>query len=88
MSALVRRRLEPTAILVVAVALVSVVIRGNQFWLDASVMLAIFAMFALSAGMSYGQAGIPSIATGAFGAIGAYSSAILTMRVVISLRMR
>jgi ABC-type branched-subunit amino acid transport system permease subunit len=84
MTPVLRRRLEPTVFLVVAIVVLSVVIRDDQYWLDASVMLAIFSMFALSAGMSYGQAGIPSIATGAFGAVGAYSSAILTMRLGMS----
>jgi branched-chain amino acid transport system permease protein len=78
------RRLQPPALLLVAVAVATVATWGRAFWLDTSIMMAIFSLFALSAGMSFGMAGIPSIATGAFAAIGAYCSAGLTMRTGVS----
>jgi branched-chain amino acid transport system permease protein len=71
---------RPTVLLVLVIAVVTPLIMGNAFWIDNSVLFAIFSLFALSVGMSYGQAGILSIATGAFAAIGGFSTAIVTTR--------
>lgn len=74
----------PAGSLLVVVAIVGMLAFGRPFWVDTLVMVAIFSMFALSAGISYGQAGIPSMATGTFAAIGAYGTAIATTRYGLS----
>lgn len=71
-------RMMPAIILVAMIALITPFIASSAFWLDNSVLVAIFALFALSVGMAYGQAGILSIAPAAFGSLGAYATAILT----------
>jgi branched-chain amino acid transport system permease protein len=78
------KRQRPTLLLILVVLVVSAFIMQKPFWLSNSVLFAIFSLFALSVGMSYGQAGILSIATGAFGALGGYGSAIATTRYGIS----
>jgi branched-chain amino acid transport system permease protein len=80
MKNLVPQTQRPTVLLVVIIAVVTPLIMHNAFWIDNSVLFAIFSLFALSVGMSYGQAGVLSIATGAFAAIGGFSSAIVTTR--------
>jgi branched-chain amino acid transport system permease protein len=49
---------------------------ANPVWLDLSVLTGILSLISLSAGLSYGQAGILTMAQGAFAAIGAYAAAI------------
>ncbi|PDT50930.1 MULTISPECIES: branched-chain amino acid ABC transporter permease [Sinorhizobium] len=71
-------RQRPTLILPVIILAISPLILARPFWIDNSILFATFSLFALSVGMCYGQAGIPSLATGAFGALGGYASAILT----------
>jgi branched-chain amino acid transport system permease protein len=71
---------RPTLILIGVIAVVTPLIANNAFWVDNSVLFAIFSLFALSVGMSYGQAGILSIATGSFAALGGFGSAIITTR--------
>lgn len=66
--------------LIVVVALATPFIAQSPFWTDNVVLFGIFSLFALSVGMAYGQAGILSMATGAFGAIGGFSTAIVTTR--------
>ncbi len=83
MSTAVRRQL-PTLILIGAIVLVTPIITRNPFWIDNSALFAIFSLFALSVGMSYGQAGILSLATGSFAAVGAYGSAIASTHYGIS----
>jgi branched-chain amino acid transport system permease protein len=75
---LVPQTQRPTVLLIVIIAVVTPLIMRNAFWIDNSVLFAIFSLFALSVGMSYGQAGVLSIATGAFAAIGGFSTAIVT----------
>ncbi|WP_454719938.1 MULTISPECIES: branched-chain amino acid ABC transporter permease [Cupriavidus] len=70
----------PTLLLLAIVAAVSAAIHGRPFWIDNSVMIAIFSLMALSVGLSYGQAGILSMATAGFAAVGAFGSAILCTR--------
>ncbi len=72
-------RLRPALIVAVIIAVLSPFIASNAFWLDNSVMVAIFALMALSAGMAYGQAGILTMATAAFASVGAFATAILTV---------
>ncbi|HEY4198944.1 MAG TPA: branched-chain amino acid ABC transporter permease [Devosiaceae bacterium] len=74
---LLRRHISAAALLVIVLG-VSPFVVGRPFWTDLTVMIGIFSLFALSAGIAYGQAGIPSIATGTFAAIGAYGTAIVT----------
>lgn len=66
--------------LILALLVLSPFIVRSAFWLDNSILIATFALLALSAGMSYGQAGIPSVVTAGFAALGAYASANITMR--------
>lgn len=49
-------------------------------WLDTVIHTGIFSLIALSAGLSFGQAGILSMAQGGFAAIGAYATAICATR--------
>lgn len=71
-------------ILAALLAAGSVLSFGNSYWLDNSVTIAIYALMALSVGISYGQAGILSMATAAFASIGAYGTAILSTRYGLS----
>lgn len=71
-------RQRPTLILLGAVAVLSVISWGKPFWLDNSIVIAIFSLLALSVGLCYGQAGILSMATAAFASIGAFGTAILS----------
>ncbi|MDP4026490.1 branched-chain amino acid ABC transporter permease [Methylobacterium sp. NEAU 140] len=57
---------------------------GHPFLLDNSIMIGIFSLMALSVGISYGQAGILSLATATFAAIGAFATAILTVNYRLS----
>lgn len=77
-SLLARHR--PALILVAALAVITLLIRGNTVWLDTSVVIAIYALISLSVGISYGQAGILSVAQAAFASVGAYATAIVTAR--------
>ncbi len=77
-------RYLPALILAVIIVALSPMIMSSPFWLDNSVMVAIFSLLALSAGMAYGQAGILSIAPAAFASIGAYATAIATTRYGLS----
>lgn len=74
------RRQRPTIILLVVILVVTVLIRTHAVWLDTSVVIAIYSLLALSIGISYGQAGILSVAQAAFASIGAYATAIVTVR--------
>lgn len=77
-------RMGPVVFLVVVVAAITPVIEDSPFWLDNSVLVAVFSLLSLSVGMAYGQAGILSIAPAAFGSIGAYATAIVTARYGLS----
>ncbi|MBI5128325.1 MAG: branched-chain amino acid ABC transporter permease [Rhodopseudomonas palustris] len=84
MPAVLRSRLAPIGLLVVIIAAMTPLIAGSAFWLDNSVLVAIFSLLALSVGMAYGQAGILSMAPAAFGAIGAFATSIVTTRYGLS----
>lgn len=71
-------RQRPTLILLAVVVVLSIVSFGKPFWLDNSIVIAIFSLLALSVGLCYGQAGILSMATAAFASIGAFGTAVLT----------
>jgi branched-chain amino acid transport system permease protein len=74
------RRQRPTLLLLAVIVCVTFLIRNHAVWLDTSIVIAIYALLALSVGISYGQAGILSVAQAAFASIGAYATAILTVR--------
>ncbi len=74
------RRQASTLLMAVLAAALAPAILGNPVWLDNAILIAIFAMLALSVGMSYGHAGILSVATGAFAALGAFATSIATTR--------
>jgi branched-chain amino acid transport system permease protein len=71
-------RLRPALILLLIIAALTPFILGKPFWLDNSILVAVFSLMALSVGMSYGQAGILSVATAAFASVGAYATSIVT----------
>jgi len=74
-------RERPQTILLLAIAIVGTfVVRGNTIWLDWSVIVGIYSLLALSVGLSYGQAGILSMAQGGLAAIGGYTAAIVTLK--------
>lgn len=74
-------RERPVTLALVAAAVVgTLVVRGNAVWLDWSVIVGIYALLALSVGLSYGQAGILSMAQGGLAAVGAYAAAIVTLK--------
>lgn len=79
-----RSTLFPTLILAPSVGLLAILIGTNAVWLDTSIIIAIYGLLALSVGISYGQAGILSVAQAAFAAIGAYATAILCVRFNVS----
>jgi branched-chain amino acid transport system permease protein len=72
--------LHPAVIMVIGVAAACALIGGNLVWLNVSTLIAIYALIALSVGVTYGQAGILSVAQGTFAALGAYTTAILTLK--------
>ncbi|WGX96085.1 branched-chain amino acid ABC transporter permease [Nocardioides sp. L-11A] len=74
------RRQRPTLVLTAAVVALMIVIGQDPARVDAAITIAVFALLALSVAISYGQAGILSVAQAAFAALGAYASAILTTR--------
>jgi branched-chain amino acid transport system permease protein len=56
----------------------------SPVWLDTVILTGILSLISLSAGLSFGQAGILSMAQGAFAAIGAYSTAVLATKFGLS----
>jgi branched-chain amino acid transport system permease protein len=76
---------RPNTLVMLALAAVScTVTASNPVWLDISVLTGILSLISLSAGLSYGQAGILSMAQGAFAAVGAYATAITTSKFGLS----
>jgi branched-chain amino acid transport system permease protein len=74
------QRQRSALILFAALFVITLLISGNTVWLDTSVVIAIYSLIALSVGISYGQAGILSVAQAAFASVGAYAAAIVTTR--------
>lgn len=77
-------RQRPTLVLLAILVPVSALTYGHAFWLDNSIIIAIFSLMALSVGLCYGQAGILSMATAGFASVGAFGTAILTTRYGLS----
>ncbi|MBU1440352.1 MAG: branched-chain amino acid ABC transporter permease [Gammaproteobacteria bacterium] len=76
---IVPRRINTWIMLAVGVVACSVA-PLNPVWLDTVILTGILALISLSAGLSSGQAGILSMAQGAFAAIGAYATAVCATR--------
>jgi len=76
---LLRRQLPVLAIVVFLVP-ATLIIKNSFLWLDTSAIISIYALLALSTGLSYGLAGILSVAQASFASIGAYATAIATIR--------
>lgn len=74
----------PALTIALVILVLTPFIAGSAFWLENSVLVAIFALMALSVGMAYGQAGILSIAPAAFASIGAFATAVVTIRYELS----
>lgn len=69
-----------TLVLVGCAILAGAVAARDPAWLDIAIAIVINALVALSVGLTFGQAGILSAAQGSFAAIGAYTTAILTLK--------
>jgi ABC-type branched-subunit amino acid transport system permease subunit len=79
------RGCKPNTLVMLALAASSCLVTASHpVWLDVSVMTGILSLISLSAGLSYGQAGILSMAQGAFAAIGAYATAVATTKFGLS----
>lgn len=66
--------------LAAVVGIVFAALHANVARLDTTIIIAVYSLLALSVGLSYGQVGVLSVAQAAFASIGAYASAILTVR--------
>lgn len=78
------QRQIPALSIAAAVLVVSLFIRDSYLWLDTSTIIAIYSLLALSVGICYGFAGILSVAQASFAALGAYATAITTLRYGVS----
>jgi branched-chain amino acid transport system permease protein len=67
-------------VLIVAIACVSLLAEFRSSVYSTSTTVGIFALLALPLGLLYGQGGTVSLAQGAFAALGAYTTAIITTR--------
>jgi branched-chain amino acid transport system permease protein len=77
-------RRRNTWIMLVVGVLACVLAPLNPVWLDTVILTGVLALISLSAGLSFGQAGLLSMAQGAFAAIGAYATAIVATRLGLS----
>lgn len=75
---MIGRALLPALAVVVLATVAGFAISGHLFWLDTSVLMAVYALLALSVGISFGLCGILSVAQASFAALGAYATAILS----------
>lgn len=78
MSFLAQRR--NTVLIVVAILVGLPVVGLNPVWIDSAAILGVYALLAVSVGLSYGQAGILTMSQGSFAALGAYAAAICATR--------
>ena len=79
-----RWRRPNTVIMLVVGVLACALAPLSPVWLDTVILTGILSLIALSAGLSFGQGGILSMAQGSFAAIGAYSTAVLASRYGLS----
>ena len=80
----VLRERPNTCIILVAAAVGVLAVQGRPVGTDNAVLIGIQALIALSVGLSYGQAGILSMAQAVLAAVGGYLSAILALRFGVS----
>lgn len=80
MAGILRHRFAPAGVVLAIAAIASPFVVPNPFLVDNAIIIAIFSLLALSAGMAYGQAGILSIAPAAFASVGAFATGIVTTR--------
>ncbi|WP_439672978.1 Branched-chain amino acid ABC transporter permease (plasmid) [Cupriavidus necator] len=78
------KRQQSTLVLLAVVVVGAVLSAGRPFWIDNAIMVGIFSLMAISVGLSYGQAGILSMATAGFASLGAFGTAILSTRYNLS----
>lgn len=78
------RPFAPALILVLLVALLSIAGIFRPSFHSTGVTIGIYSLIALPLGLLYGQGGTISLAQGAFAALGAYTTAILTTRAGLS----
>jgi branched-chain amino acid transport system permease protein len=78
MTAMKTRTLAPAIGLALLVAAVAPTIAGNASMTDTGIVIAIYALIALSVGVTYGMTGLLSVAQASLAAVGAYVTAILT----------
>lgn len=75
---------KQTLVPVVGVALLAAavlpMIGGSASMMDTAIIIAIYALIALSVGITYGMTGLLSVAQASLAAVGAYATAILTGR--------
>jgi branched-chain amino acid transport system permease protein len=67
-------------VIVLCVLVVLPVATRNPVWTDSAALLGVYALLALSVGLSYGQAGVLTLSQAAFASLGAYAAAICTVR--------
>lgn len=77
-------RRRNTLIMIVVAVFACTLAPLSATWLDTVILTGVFALISLSAGLSFGQAGILSMAQGGFAAIAAYTTAILATRLGLS----
>lgn len=77
-------RRRNTLIMIIVGVLACTLAPLSATWLDTVILTGVFALISLSAGLSFGQAGILSMAQGGFAAIAAYTTAILATRLGLS----
>lgn len=72
------RTFTPALGVALLAAAVAPIISGNASLVDTGIVIAIYALIALSVGVTYGMTGLLSVAQASLAAVGAYVTAILT----------
>lgn len=72
--------LAPALMVALLVAAATPMLVGNASMTDTAIIIAIYALIALSVGVTYGMTGLLSIAQASLAAVGAYITAILTSK--------
>lgn len=71
---------RPRSLGLLVCVLIAAALISNPVWVDTGVMIGIYGLLALSVGISYGQAGVLSLAQAPLAAVGAYATGILSTR--------
>lgn len=74
------RTLAPALLVALCVASATPMLIGNASLTDTAIVIAIYALIALSVGVTYGMTGLLSVAQASLAAVGAYATAILTTK--------